>query len=210
MKRFSWLLAVVFAVSSVVMAGSIQANSLWEDNTQSSFSDHKAVSEGDIIQIVISEQTNSSSDAEREREKDMEVGGESGVDAPNSSIFNEFADLIPLFGASASGGSSYESERETGASASLTTELSARVDEVTEHGNLRLEGSRKIKIEDDIKNIHFSGLARQEDVSSNNTIPSNRVANAEIRYEGELGVRSGWGDSYLGQAWSFIKNVLWW
>ena len=33
--------------------------------------------------------------------------------------------------------------------------------------------------------IKFTGVVRPDDIAANNTIPSNRVANAEIRVEGK-------------------------
>lgn len=205
---FVWLLGLLL----VVFASSGQATSLWEDSPKSRtpYGDNIAVNEGDLVKITIAENAMGRTDSSRDREKDMEVGGSSGENANNSSFFNSIAGFIPFFGATVSGGSQYESERAANVSGTLNAEMSVSVVGVSENGVLDLEGSREIKIEDEIKTLQFTGQARKADVKSDNTIPSDRIANAQIKYEGKLGVQSGEAEGFLSSTWVSFKNFLFW
>lgn len=204
------LLVTLFSFLSAVPV--VQGKSLWEsdhpNSDRSDYTDNVAVEAGDILLIEISESAQATSNSEREREKNTEVGGEANADAEGSTFINDFASWIPIFGANIQGASSFESERESDASGSLNTQMSVLVDSVRENGILELKGERKIKIDDEIKDLKFRGLARAQDVNPDNTIPSDRIANAEIFYESELGLRDGEARGILGKTWKFFKNVL--
>ncbi len=189
------------------------AASLWENHGSdklSQYSDKVAVAEGDLVKISISESASATTDSTREREKSMEVGGSANEGSENSTIANSLVSWIPFFGAAFSGGSNYESERNSDLSGSLNTTISVRVKDIDEQGVMRLRGSRKIKIGDEVKTITIEGFARRRDVRPDNTIPSDRIADAEIYYEGQLGLRNGEPSGLIGSTWVFIKNVLFW
>jgi flagellar L-ring protein precursor FlgH len=209
--------AVISGTISIVLClllipSTAGSRSLWNSEgpggDRSNFSSHVAVNEGDILLIEIAESTQATSDSNREREKAMETGGEAGAGADGSTFVNRIAQYIPIFGVTLTGASNYESEREADASGTLNTQMSVVVDSVRPNGLLELKGEQKIKVDDEIKELKFEGLARAQDVSPNNTIPSNRVANAEIYYESELGLRNGEPDTIVGKTWKFFKNVV--
>lgn len=203
------LLCLVLLVALQPYPGGLLAESLWK-GSRSDFGDKVALKEGDIVMIDVSESTQAQADSDREREKDIEIGGEAGGGPGQSTIIHDLAELIPIFGATISGNSEYDSERELDSSESLNTRISVVVDEVKPNGVMKLKGERKIKYDDEIKNITFVGYARTTDVRADNTIPSDRVANSKIFYEGELGLKDGEPRTIVGKTWKFFKNVLFW
>lgn len=203
------LFCLILLLALQLFTPGLWADSLWK-GAGSDFSDNVALKEGDIVMIEVSESTEAQADSDREREKNVEIGGESGTGSGQSTIIHDLAELIPIFGATISGNSEYDSERELDASESLNTRISVMVDEVQPNGVMKLKGERKIKYDDEIKNITFVGYARTHDVRSDNTIPSDRIANARIFYEGELGLRDGEPRTIVGKTWKFFKNVLFW
>lgn len=184
------------------------ARSLWDDDASDNYSDKIAVKEGDILMIEVSESAQGQTTNDKEREKEITVGGQSGQNESGSTFINDLAAAIPIFGATFEGISEFESEREVDAFGSLDTRMSVQVERVRENGILELKGKRKVKIDDEIQNLRFEGLARKEDVGPNNVIPSDRIANAQIFYEGELGLRNGQPRTIIGKTWKFFKNVI--
>ena len=194
----------VFFVTPVV------ATSIWSDSPQSRnrYGDNVAIIEGDLVKIAISEDAMARTNSNRDREKSTEIGGRAGTGQDGSTVFNDIASWLPFFGASVSGGASYDARRGADMSGSLNAQMSVEVVEVSPNGTLRLEGSREIKIEDEIKTLTFTGLARQRDIRPDNTIPSDRIANASISYEGELGLRTDEPTGIISSSWVWFKNFL--
>lgn len=78
-------------------------------------------------------------------------------------------------------------------------EISARVVEV-EGGNLRVEGTKQLQIDDHEQEITITGWIRAQDVTSSNTVDSWRIADARVAYgsNGELGKTGGFWSKILG------------
>jgi flagellar L-ring protein precursor FlgH len=201
----AFLLLFTFTTSAL-------ATSLWQtaDRQESMYRDEVAVEVGDILMIVVSESSIAQTDSNREKEKEISVGGSAGQDDNDATFFNDLVSWIPIFGASFSGSSSTDSERTSDMSETLNTRMSVVVDDVSPRGILSLRGTREIKVEDEIKTMKFKGNARKTDVLTNNTIPSDRIANAEIHYESHIGQQEGKPRGLIGRSFVFVKNVLFW
>jgi flagellar L-ring protein precursor FlgH len=63
--------------------------------------------------------------------------------------------------------------------------LTAEVKFVTAAGNLIIEGSRKIVINKDTQLFKLTGLVRRDDILPDNSVLSEKLAQAEIRLEGK-------------------------
>ena len=79
---------------------------------------------------------------------------------------------------------------------SLTGQMSVTVARVFEGGNLEILGQKKLTLNNGDEYIRVRGIVRPEDISSNNVISSDRIANAEIKYIGAGDVantaKAGW------------------
>jgi flagellar L-ring protein precursor FlgH len=89
--------------------------------------------------------------------------------------------------------------------------LASIVVDVLPNGNLVVNGRREIRIDNETKLIEFSGIVRRVDIANDNTVESELVANAEIRYRGQgpltnstqrYGV-GGFVHKWLGWLWPF-------
>jgi flagellar L-ring protein FlgH len=56
--------------------------------------------------------------------------------------------------------------------------------EVLPNGTLRIEGSKQVVINEETEVLSVAGLVRPEDIASDNSIASGRVADAKISYSG--------------------------
>jgi len=120
-------------------------------------------------------------------------------------ISSNFSDLKNLINASASSkfdGSGSTSRRET-----LTATISAKVVDVLSNGNLRIEGRRNVKVNNEDQIVVVRGTIRPRDITPENTINSIFVADAQISYSGE-GIISdrqkpGWLMNVIDKLWPF-------
>ncbi len=145
-------------------------------------SDRVPLQVGDVVSILIDEQTQASADRDeytsRNRDRDVSVAaGAGGGTGMGLRTRNDVQD-----------GQSGESSRRN----RFTAELSTRVVEVGPGGLIRIEGTKKVKIDDHEEEVTIRGWVRPHDVTVGHTVESWRVANAEILYtsNGSL-VKSG-------------------
>ena len=173
LHKTAWPLVLLLAVA-LCQSAPARAQSLWSDATESLYTDATARYVGDLLTIVVSETTRASSEANTEISQDQQT--ESGT---GTGILGKF---LEEFGIDSS--DSYESAGNTDKRDSLVTTISAEVVEVLPNGNLYIEARRSIIINEETQMVVLSGLVRPRDISSNNTIASNKIANAQITYTG--------------------------
>jgi flagellar L-ring protein precursor FlgH len=184
--------------------------SLWqEDGTLSKlFMDHKAKAVGDIVTVSIVESSSASKSAT------TKTGRKSSISGGLESFFNlekRYPGSHPFFNpfSSIKGGleSNFDGSGTTTRSGKLTAYITARVTEVLPNGNLRIEGSREVTVNNEKQFITLSGIIRPEDISSDNVILSTYISDARIVYSG-VGVisdrqRPGWLARIFDWIWPF-------
>ena len=78
----------------------------------------------------------------------------------------------------------------------LTGLLTVTVTRVFDNGNMEIAGQKKLTLNNGDEYVRLTGLIRQQDISANNTVLSNRIADAEIVYVGAGEIadssRQGW------------------
>ena len=138
------------------------------------FSDHRAMRVGDILTIIIVESA--------------KAGSESRTNTSKGSEFEMRAGGLPFIGSQpsygAAMGASHDGKGATSRSGSLSATVTARVIEVLEGGNLVIEGSKVVEINQEREIIRISGVVRPQDIQKNNVVLSASLADAEITYSG--------------------------
>ncbi|MEQ8329978.1 MAG: flagellar basal body L-ring protein FlgH [Longimicrobiales bacterium] len=189
---------IVFSLATLLVAPSLRAQAppaatAGPPVRGSWTSDRLALREGDIVTILIDEYTVASADkgdvATRDRGRDISVG----VNASGTSAGGTLRT-----GNDVSNRTRGEASRRDRFSA----ELSARVAEVLPGGVLRIEATRKLRIDDHEQEVVIRGFVRPQDVSASNTVDSWRIADAEILYDSndKLGK--------VGGIWSTILDLI--
>lgn len=136
-------------------------------------SDRIPLQVGDIVTILIDEMTQASADRDeytsknRDRDVSLTLGSASSPAGMGLRSRNDLQD-----------GQSGESSRRN----RFATELSTRVVEVGPGGLLRIEGTKKVKIDEHEEEVTVRGWIRPHDVTVGHTVDSWRVADAEISY----------------------------
>ena len=78
----------------------------------------------------------------------------------------------------------YLGDGDTQRDGSLRAEISARIVEVLENGDFRLEGTRMVNINGEKQLIEITGFCRARDIEADNTILSTYISDAQIAYNG--------------------------
>ena len=115
------------------------------------------------------------------------------------------ANLSKLIDASAS--SKFDGSGSTSRKETLSATISAKVVDVLPNGNLKIEGRRNVKVNNEDQIVTVRGTIRQRDISAENTINSIFIADAQISYSGE-GIISdrqkpGWLMNLVDLLWPF-------
>ncbi len=147
-------------------------------------SDAFPVRAGDIVTILIDEFTVASADRDETnaRERDRDVG----VRANPSGTSLGGGLRTQNDASNRTRGSSSRRER-------FTAELSARVVELLPNGVARVEGTKRVQIDKHEQEVLVRGFVRIQDITADNTVPSWKIANAELVYDSneELGKAGG-------------------
>ncbi len=163
------------------------------------FEDVKARRVGDLITVVLEESINASKSASTEASK------ESTIDLPNPTLFgkgnrlNELANDVETT-------RDFEGEGETTQENSIQGNITVTVHRVHPNGYLYVKGEKLLSLNEGSEIVRVSGIVRPTDVTSDNTILSNQIANAEITYKG-TGIVSD--STKAGWLLRFFSGVIW-
>ena len=147
-----------------------------EDFSVTSFySDIKAHNVGDLITVHIIESSNAS--------RESKVNSSSSTDmSMDGSVAGSLTDYLPLFGAASKISNILDGSEGTEQKDQLTGRISATIMEKTENGMFFIKGKRIIEVNGEMNTIKLEGYIRERDISTDNTVFSYNIANAEIIY----------------------------
>ena len=167
------------------VVASYQPNSLFSNEARGFFKDQRAHKIGDILTVIVTidDSAKMSNATTRGRTADN-AGSVGGV------LGSIFGGKVPLADVDAKGGISTTSAMNDGGTGtinrkeSLETQVAAVVVQVLPNGNLVIEGRQEVRVNVEIRDLIVAGIVRPEDIESDNTIPSSKIAEARISYGG--------------------------
>jgi flagellar L-ring protein precursor FlgH len=145
------------------------------------FEDLKAVRVGDILTVRLVEQTAASTNSSTTTSRSTSASLE------NPTIFGRQPTLggVPLFDGSLSGDSSFDGSGSSNQSNSLRGDIAVTVVERYPNGNLLIRGEKWVTLNQGREFIQLSGIVRPFDIGPNNSVPSTKIADAQISYSGK-------------------------
>ena len=203
MANFEPAYAKQFETDKFVPTGSIyragQSGSLVEDR--------RARRVGDVITIVLQEQTQASKSATLKTGRDGSFEFKLPDQAfPFSKLPNAFQQSATgkgLSGGLGSAKSAFDGSGTTSQSNQLSGFITATIAKFYPNGNMLLKGEKQMTINQGEEFIQISGIVRPEDIGPENTVFSSRIANAQIAYTGSGDIASS-----TKKGW-FLKFVDW-
>lgn len=165
------------------------------------FSDRKARHVGDILTVILSERTASTKSADTDITKDDSIQFNDGVvfgKNVNQGSYDLSADVTQV--------REFESEAASQQSNSLSGNITVTVIDVLPNGLLVLRGEKWLRLNQGDEYIRLTGLAREEDVSSENSITSTQLADARISYSGTGALANSNTQGWISR---FFNGPLW-
>jgi flagellar L-ring protein precursor FlgH len=166
------------------------------------FADLKARRVGDVLTIRLTESTAASKSAVTKTAKTT------GVANTGPTIFGKTftAGGIPIGTTTLNGADSFDGEGSSTQGNSLAGSLTVTVMEVQPNGNLVIQGDKTLKLNQGDEFVHVSGVVRRADIATDNTVTSDKVADAHISYSGrgviDSSNRMGWLARFFNSAFA--------
>ena len=165
------------------------------------YSDSKAHRVGDIISVILSENTQAKKNAKTElkKENSAELSPIIGLGGAPVNFKNDALQ----FGLDQT--SDFKGDSKSNQGNSLNGNISVHVLRVLPNGNLMIRGEKWITLNNGDEYIRLTGVIRPQDISSGNTITSSKIANARIQYAGTGTFadiqEQGWLTQFFNSSW---------
>jgi flagellar L-ring protein FlgH len=162
---------------------SYNPNSLWRNGSRAFFKDQRAHQIGDILTVTvnITDSARIANETQRSRTGSTTSNVTTLLGRKTVPIFNT---TIPGAIATTNGNESNDGQGSVNRQEALTTNVAAVVTQVLPNGNLVVEGRQEIRVNFEIRELVIGGIVRPEDIQSDNTIDSTKIAEARIAYGG--------------------------
>lgn len=164
-----------------------QETSLWTSSPKSLFGDRRASQTGDILTVLV--EIDDEAELENSVTEDRQTNENLGVNAffglpqlINRGLPNG-ASLSPAVDLSRTRNLTGDSTIRRGEK--ITLRLAVQVIDVLPNGYLQLAGQQRIMVNNEVRHLQVSGLVRTQDISRQNVITYDKIADARIYYGGK-------------------------
>jgi len=190
-------------IAGFAFANTTSADSLWKPGiSRNQATDKTASLVGDLLTVVVFEKSvinkSAKSETKKESADDAKIEsflfGTAAGSADGSSQLLKHKGAYPAMKFSLS--NSFKGEGSVANSDDISATFTVRVIDVLPNGNLIIEGMRRTAYTGEIQDIILRGAVRKIDITGQNKVNSNQVADLSLRYinTGEItdGQRKGW------------------
>lgn len=162
---------------------SYNPNSLWRNGSRAFFKDQRATHVGDLLTVTvnITDKANLSNETQRSRTNKEDSGI---TDFIGAKTITQATKILPGRVLTADSTASSDGKGSVQRTEALQTNVAAVVTQVLPNGNLVVEGKQEIRVNFEIRELVVAGIVRPEDIQSDNTIDSSKIAQARIAYGG--------------------------
>ncbi len=183
-----------------------KANSLWSSDKRSFFKDQRASDVGDILTVLINidDEAELENETSRSRSSNENAGLNSllGYETHLDKVFPEAIDNNSLVGLGAD--SAHSGQGSTEREEQVDLKLAAVVTQQLPNGNMVIVGRQEVRVNFEKRILEFAGVIRPEDITINNTIPYEKVAEARISYGGKGQITDVQQPRYGQQAYDIL------
>jgi flagellar L-ring protein precursor FlgH len=163
---------------------------------------------GDLITVIIDESASTSLGAQTDDSRDSSTGfGVTAMLGLEASITKANPNMGGGINIGGSSSSSHSGQGTTTRNGTLSATLTCQVQEVLPNGNLRIRGTKEVRVNRETQYLTLEGVVRPRDILLDNTVRSNVIADARVEYTGAGVIASqqgqGWGTAVLNSVWPF-------
>ncbi|OOW03503.1 flagellar basal body L-ring protein [Pseudomonas sp. MF6396] len=176
---------------------------------QNLYSDRKAFRVGDIITITLNERTQASKNANSQIAKNSKAElGLTSLFGAGVNTNNPFGDGDLSLSAGYSGDRATKGDSKAAQGNTLTGSITVTVADVLPNGIIAVRGEKWMTLNTGDELVRIAGMVRADDIATDNTVPSTRVADARITYSGTgsfaAASQPGWLDRFfISPLWPF-------
>lgn len=169
------------------------------------FSDQRAHRVGDVLTVILAENTSSNKSANTSTKK------ENAITIPNPTVFGK---QLPQFKSplnltleqSLESAQEFTGEGSSTQTNTLTGIITVTVAEVLVNGNLFVRGEKLVTLNQGDEYIRISGVVRQRDITAENTVLSTQLANVRLVYSGTGAIADANANGWVGR---FFQSKWW-
>lgn len=171
----------------------------------STITDLRARNVGDILTVVIQEQTTVRNEERVERSNDTTLAARLDAYSLSSKTFKD--NILPRIDIRKQ--QDFNGEARQNTNSDVRASVAVVVIDVQPNGNLVVAGTRSVQVNDETRTLRISGLVRPLDVTPANTIGSAQVADARIAITGEGANTRKLTRGPIGQLFDTLVWVAW-
>ncbi|MDH7598957.1 MAG: flagellar basal body L-ring protein FlgH [Sedimentisphaerales bacterium] len=190
------------------LTGQVYAGSLWakrNKDARSPYTDDVARHIGDVLTIRISEGSKIDNKAKRDLQKQTSLSSDFDGKLGISTAHHKIIPDMPGFTMDAQASNDLQSKADYKDERKYVDSITVVVVDILPNRNLVVHGTRDRDIAGDIQTIEVSGIVRPSDISFDNTVRSEQVANFRLTMRNKGTSAAYQQPGWLGQ----IFNALW-
>ena len=179
--------------------------SLWPEGKESMFHDQRARNAGDVITVLIQIDDWAKLDNMSNRSRTADLGSKLAsdlsfdVDLPKIPKGSGKATLSSNTGLSSQ--TSFKGKGGIARAERIKLAIAATIVRVLPNGNFVISGSQEVRVNHELRVLRVSGIVRPEDISQDNTVTYDKIAEARIAYGGRGRItevqQPGWGQQLI-------------
>jgi flagellar L-ring protein FlgH len=163
------------------------ANSLWRPGARAFFKDQRAKDVGDILTVSVT--MNDSASFTSKLDNNRKASEDTGSAFSLLGFENSLTKILPAAVNPASlvnlqGNSVAQNNGKTERTESVNVNMAAVITQVLPNGNLVISGRQEFRVNFEMRELSIQGIIRPEDISSSNTVTSDKIAEARVYYGG--------------------------
>jgi len=163
-----------------------QPNSLWETGGRAFFRDQRAGKVGDILTVVvtINDQAQIANETKRSRTNSdtADISSFLGFETKLNKVLPSAVSPSSLIDAGSA--TNNEGKGSIGRQEQIDLRVAATIIQVLPNGNLVISGKQQVGVNFDMRELEINGIIRPQDISAENTISYDQIAEARINYGG--------------------------
>lgn len=164
-----------------------QANSLWMSGRKSFFKDQRAGQVGDILTVLVDMRDNAKFENKTQKiktnDQSMGIPKLLGFETKFGKVLPDAVDPSELLAADSNtrniGNGKIERKED------VQLKVAAVVTQILPNGNLVIHGKQQVRISNERRDLEVAGIIRPEDITTQNSIGYEKIAEARIAYGGQ-------------------------